>query len=48
MEIIVEVNVLIVMFVEFINLLNVVGVIDGLYIRIKVFNDSVLDYFSWY
>lgn len=47
-EILVEVIVLIEIFVDLIDLLNVVGVVYGLYVRIKVFIDSVLDYFSCY
>lgn len=40
--------VFIVMFMFFFNFLNIVGVIDGIYIKIKVLKDSVVDYFSCY
>lgn len=35
-------------FEELFFLLNIVGVIDGIYIRILVFKESVVDYFSRY
>lgn len=48
LEIEVEILVVIGIFEDFLELLNVVGVIDGLYVRIKVLKDNVVDYFSRY